>query len=95
MTAASFAPFQDLANLLIPYTHAEKIDGSHDVSHLLRVWKNVCAIRDREGGDARVLMAATLLHDCVSVEKRLAVSRGCLAAGGGKGPRIAERHGLG
>ncbi|KPZ26005.1 HD domain-containing protein [Pseudomonas syringae pv. viburni] len=69
MTAASFAPFQDLANLLIPYTHAEKIDGSHDVSHLLRVWKNVCAIRDREGGDARVLMAATLLHDCVSVEK--------------------------
>ncbi|KPB90825.1 HD domain protein [Pseudomonas syringae pv. maculicola] len=69
MAAASFAPFQDLANLLIPYTHAEKIDGSHDVSHLLRVWKNVCAIRDREGGDARVLMAATLLHDCVSVEK--------------------------
>ncbi|MDU8459148.1 HD domain-containing protein [Pseudomonas syringae group sp. J254-4] len=69
MTAASFAPFQDLASLLIPHTHAEKIDGAHDVSHLLRVWKNVCAIRDREGGDARVLIAATLLHDCVSVEK--------------------------
>ncbi|RMV74577.1 HD domain-containing protein [Pseudomonas savastanoi pv. glycinea] len=69
MTAASFAPFQDMASLLIPHTHAEKIDGAHDVSHLLRVWKNVCAIRDREGGDARVLIAATLLHDCVSVEK--------------------------
>ncbi|UBT77503.1 HD domain-containing protein [Pseudomonas amygdali] len=69
MTAASFAPFQDLASLLIPHTHAEKIDGAHDVSHLLRVWKNVCAIRDREGGDARELIAATLLHDCVSVEK--------------------------
>ncbi|KPB99364.1 HD domain-containing protein [Pseudomonas amygdali pv. lachrymans] len=69
MTAASFAPFQDLASLLIPHTHAEKIDGAHDVSHLLRVWKNVCAIRDREGGDARVPIAATLLHDCVSVEK--------------------------
>ncbi|RMN30021.1 HD domain-containing protein [Pseudomonas coronafaciens pv. zizaniae] len=69
MIAARFAPFEDLANQLIPYTHAEKIDGSHDASHLLRVWKNVCAIRDREGGDARVLIAATLLHDCVSVEK--------------------------
>ncbi|MCF5164406.1 HD domain-containing protein [Pseudomonas congelans] len=63
MIAASFAPFEDLANLLIPHTHAEQIDGSHDVSHLLRVWKNVCAIR------ARVLIAATLLHDCVAVEK--------------------------
>ncbi|RMV52044.1 HD domain protein [Pseudomonas syringae pv. helianthi] len=69
MTHASFAPFEDLASLLIPHTGAEKIDGSHDVSHLLRVWKNVCAIRDREGGDARVLIAATLLHDCASVEK--------------------------
>ncbi|WP_024684425.1 HD domain-containing protein [Pseudomonas syringae] len=69
MTAASFTPFEELANLLIPHTHAEKIDDSHDVSHLLRVWNNVCAIRDREGGDARVLIAATLLHDCVSVEK--------------------------
>jgi len=64
-----FAPFEDLARMLIPHTHAEKIDGSHDVSHLLRVWRNVCAIRDDEGGDARVLVAATLLHDCVAVEK--------------------------
>ncbi|WP_439852086.1 HD domain-containing protein [Pseudomonas syringae] len=69
MIAAHFAPFEDLATRLIPHTHAEKVDGSHDVSHLLRVWKNVCAIRDHEGGDARVLIAATLLHDCVSVEK--------------------------
>ncbi|CAM3030664.1 phosphohydrolase [Pseudomonas floridensis] len=69
MIAERFAPFEDLASLLIPHTHAEKVDGSHDVSHLLRVWKNVCAIRDHEGGDARVLIAATLLHDCVAVEK--------------------------
>lgn len=69
MTYASFAPFQDFARRLIPHTHAEKIDGSHDVSHLQRVWRNVCAIRDREGGDAEVLVAATLLHDCVAVEK--------------------------
>ena len=69
MFANRFAPFEDLARLLIPHTHAENIDGSHDISHLLRVWKNVCAIRDHEGGDARLLLAATLLHDCVAVEK--------------------------
>ena len=68
MTIA-FAPFQDLASLLIPHTVAEKIDGSHDESHLLRVWNNVCAIRNEEGGDPEILIAATLLHDCVSVEK--------------------------
>lgn len=69
MTALSFAPFQSLADLLIPHTVAERLDGSHDVSHLHRVWTNVCAIRDTEGGDHQVLLAATLLHDCVSVEK--------------------------
>lgn len=69
MTALSFAPFQSLADLLIPHTVAERLDGSHDVSHLHRVWSNVCAIRDKEGGDHQVLLAATLLHDCVSVEK--------------------------
>ena len=68
MTAA-FAPFQDLASLLIPHTVAEKIDGSHDVSHLQRVWSNVCLIRNDEGGDQEILLAATLLHDCVAVEK--------------------------
>lgn len=69
MTALSFAPFQPLADLLIPHTVAERLDGSHDVSHLHRVWSNVCAIRDTEGGDHQILLAATLLHDCVSVEK--------------------------
>lgn len=65
----AFTPFQDLARVLLPHTVAEKIDGSHDTSHLLRVWNNVCAIRDEEGGDPEILVAATLLHDCVSVEK--------------------------
>ncbi|MFP3850419.1 HD domain-containing protein [Pseudomonas sp. W5-01] len=69
MTALSFAPFQSLADLLIPHTVAERLDGSHDVSHLHRVWSNVCTIRDTEGGDHQILLAATLLHDCVSVEK--------------------------
>lgn len=65
----AFAPFQDLATLLLPHTVAEKVDGSHDASHLLRVWNNVCTIRNEEGGDPEILIAATLLHDCVSVEK--------------------------
>ncbi len=69
MNPLSFAPFQYLADLLIPHTVTEKLDGSHDESHLHRVWQNVCAIRDKEGGDNEVLLAATLLHDCVSVEK--------------------------
>lgn len=69
MTDLCFAPFQDLADKLIPHTVAERADGSHDISHLHRVWSNVCAIRNKEGGDHQILLAATLLHDCVSVEK--------------------------
>ncbi|WP_110949856.1 HD domain-containing protein [Pseudomonas bohemica] len=69
MTALCFAPFQDLADKLIPHTVAERADGSHDISHLHRVWSNVCTIRNKEGGDQQILLAATLLHDCVSVEK--------------------------
>jgi len=44
-------------------------DGAHDLGHLLRVYKAAEAIRRTEGGDGRVLAAAVLLHDCVSVEK--------------------------
>lgn len=69
MSALSFSPFQDLADKLIPHTVAERPDGSHDLSHLYRVWRNVCAIRDKEGGDSEILLAATLLHDSVAVEK--------------------------
>lgn len=65
----AFTPFDNLATLLLPHTVAEKVDGSHDTSHLQRVWNNVCAIRQEEGGDAEILVAATLLHDCVAVEK--------------------------
>lgn len=69
MPLEHFTPFQDLANRLLPHTLATQGDGAHDFSHLLRVWKNVCAIRNHEGGEARILIAATLLHDCVAVEK--------------------------
>lgn len=68
MTAA-FAPFQDLASLLLPHALGNGDDGAHDRSHLLRVWSNVCTLRNSEGGDPEILLAATLLHDCVAVEK--------------------------
>lgn len=64
---AAFAPFETLASSLLH--HVKTDDGSHDVAHLARVWSNVRTIQDVEGGDAEILAAATLLHDCVAVEK--------------------------
>ncbi|WP_233808286.1 HD domain-containing protein [Paraburkholderia sp. HP33-1] len=69
MTTAAFAPFQELAKSLLAYWSEANGDGSHDTSHLQRVWKNAAAIHAEEGGDPEVLFAATLLHDCVAVEK--------------------------
>ncbi len=48
----------------------EGTDGSHDRSHILRVWRNARAIADAEPPcDRTVLLAAVILHDCVAVEK--------------------------
>lgn len=69
MTASPFAPFADLADALLPHATDQAGDGSHDVSHIERVWKNAAKIRAGEGGDTEVLLAATLLHDSVAVEK--------------------------
>ena len=65
--AAAFAPFETLASELLQHTDTD--DGSHDVAHLARVWSNARAIQAVEGGDPEILAAATLLHDCVAVEK--------------------------
>ncbi len=69
MTFQPFAPFDALAEQLLPHAPEAKADGSHDLSHIARVWKNAAAIQKSEGGDAEILFAAALLHDCVSVEK--------------------------
>lgn len=61
-------PYQTLAQTLLPLT-LESDDGSHDVAHLHRVWKNCRHISKLEGGDRRILCAAVLLHDAVAVEK--------------------------
>lgn len=64
-----FAPFQSLATELITHLPGDQADGSHDLSHIHRVWKNVCRIQAVDGGNLQVLLAATILHDCVVVEK--------------------------
>jgi uncharacterized protein len=63
-----FHPYQELATALLPYA-VQHDDGAHDAAHLKRVWKNASAIQRVEGGDAEILAAAVLLHDCVAVEK--------------------------
>lgn len=60
--------FQNLSASLRPFI-LDGDDGSHDLAHLQRVWKNVLRIQAIECGDVEVLAAAVLLHDCVSVEK--------------------------
>jgi len=69
MTGETFAPFQALAAALLKSLPAGLQDGSHDLSHIHRVWVNAQRIQRVEGGDLEVLLAATVLHDCVAVEK--------------------------
>ena len=69
-----FAPHQDLAAFLLTAFDAAGpdggTDGSHDLSHIVRVWRNAWLIaRTEPGCDTELLLAAVLLHDCVAVEK--------------------------
>ncbi len=65
-----FAPYQQLARLLLEAFDANGTDGSHDLSHIVRVWRNAVRIaRTEPGCDMELLMTATILHDCVAVEK--------------------------
>ncbi|WP_258093374.1 HD domain-containing protein [Salipiger pentaromativorans] len=57
-----------LAEALLPHAFDAR-DGAHDEAHLLRVWRNVLRISDIEGGDLEILLAATLLHDGVWIDK--------------------------
>jgi uncharacterized protein len=65
-----FAPHQDLADFLLGSFDANKAGGSHDLSHIVRVWRNAVHIaRGEPGCDTEILLAAAILHDCVAVEK--------------------------
>jgi uncharacterized protein len=92
MLAHAFTPYESTITAVLDTlgmaAHADSDDGSHDWSHLIRVWtlvKEIAAQEAREAYDARqssessessesaidleMLAVATLLHDCVAVEK--------------------------
>ena len=83
--AAAFGEQSELAKHLLTMVGCASDDGSHDRSHLMRVWRNAVAIAEQEPGcDRTIVAAAVILHDCVAVEKnapersqasRLAASR--------------------
>jgi uncharacterized protein len=68
MTLQMFHPFDQLAAKLLDASGDDE-DGAHDLSHMVRVWRNAKLIHGEEGGDLEALAAAVLLHDCVSVAK--------------------------
>ena len=68
MKADSFTPYEALAEQLMPHA-TEGDDGSHDIAHIHRVFRNAMRIHADECGNGQVLAASVLLHDCVSVEK--------------------------
>jgi uncharacterized protein len=65
-----FVPHQELANFLLTAFDANEAGGSHDLSHIVRVWRNAAHIaRTEPACDVELLLAAAILHDCVAVEK--------------------------
>jgi uncharacterized protein len=68
MTLQMFQPFDQLAAKLLDASREDE-DGAHDLSHIVRVWRNAKLIHRAEGGDLETLAAAVLLHDCVPVAK--------------------------
>ncbi len=91
-TARAFTPHHALAERLLAALGPDGTDGAHDLSHLLRVWRNAAAIAATEpDADVELIAAAVILHDCVAVEKssplraqasRLAAARARTLIGG-------------
>ncbi len=94
MTLASkFTPNEDIAGKLIPLIADVTNDASHDLSHILRVWRNVQVLTAQEGGDKAVLTAATLLHDCVDVPKDSPLRSSASRMAAEKAAKMLERLG--
>lgn len=68
LSETAFAPHEALARDLLAHAVSGD-DGSHDLAHIHRVFRNAMRIHATEGGNGRVIAAAVLLHDCVAVEK--------------------------
>jgi uncharacterized protein len=87
-----FHPYEDLAAALLPHA-VQHDDGAHDAAHLLRVWKTAYEIQRTEGGDAEILAAAVLLHDCVAVEKDSPQRALASWLAAEKASRVLSKHG--
>jgi uncharacterized protein len=90
--AEAFFPHESLAVELIPHA-TEGDDGSHDLAHILRVFRNAMRIHAAEGGEGHVLAAAVLLHDCVAVEKNSPLRAHASALAAEKASRILKEFG--
>lgn len=62
-----FEPYGNWARRFLPLI--EGGDAAHDGAHLARVFTVARRIHEIEGGDLELLAVASLLHDCVQVEK--------------------------
>lgn len=65
---SDFSPFDEIASDLLPFA-SDGGDAAHDLTHILRVWRNAVAIQAEEGGDLRIIAASVMLHDAVNAEK--------------------------
>ena len=92
--AEAFSPHESLAVELIPHA-TEGDDGSHDLAHILRVFRNAMRLHAAEGGKGHVLAAAVLLHDCVAVEKNSPLRAQASALAAEKASRILKELGWG
>jgi uncharacterized protein len=68
MNADRFSPYEHLAQQLLPM-NSHPGDGSHDISHIERVWTSAKLIQAEEGGDLELVAASVFLHDLVHVPK--------------------------
>ncbi|WP_443691899.1 HD domain-containing protein [Pseudomonas protegens] len=93
MLEEPFFPYQSLASDLFAFLPEDSTDGSHDLSHIHRVWMNVRRLQDKEGGDLEALLAATLLHDCVAVEKNSPLRSQASTLSANKAASILQRMG--
>ncbi len=68
--AASVESWRARLDAYVTAAFADEVDGSHDVSHIRRVWRNCGIIAgDTPGADGLTLVAAAYLHDLVNVPK--------------------------
>ncbi|WP_377706383.1 HD domain-containing protein [Pseudomonas protegens] len=93
MLEEPFFPYQSLASDLLAFLPEDSTDGSHDLSHIHRVWMNVRRLQHKEGGDLEALLAATLLHDCVAVEKNSPLRSQASTLSANKAASILQRMG--